>query len=277
MRKRSLLASFLIILLVTVVAMFTLNVSWASHDDPPGCKNPVPGSPGFKNPNCDSDDDGINNQDDNCPLVFNPDQTDTDGDGEGDACDADDDNDGVPDGSDNCPLIANPGQEDNDGDDIGNVCDPTPDPVDDDRDDDGILNDDDNCPDTPNADQKDTDGDGQGDACDNDDDNDGVNDGDDNCPLVANPGQEDGDGDDIGTACDPDEGGGTQTTCETDNGNDGSEHSSFDPDSDEVGPISSIVHEVDQALPSPLGADGGVVSEVNCAIIVTVEEALGLQ
>ena len=40
--------------------------------------------------------------------------------------------------------------------------------------------------------------------------------------------------------------------------------------------MSSIVHEVDQALPSPLGDDQGVVTEVNCAIVVTVEELLGI-
>ena len=45
----------------------------------------------------DSDGDGINVIDDNCPAVANPLQTDTDRDGEGDACDADDDNDGVSD------------------------------------------------------------------------------------------------------------------------------------------------------------------------------------
>ena len=74
---------------------------------------------------CDTDDDNDTVLDgaDNCPLVANTDQTDTDGDGIGDVCDTDDDNDGVLDGADNCPLNANPGQEDADGDGIGDVCD----------------------------------------------------------------------------------------------------------------------------------------------------------
>jgi len=68
--------------------------------------------------NYDVDGDTIINADDNCPLVANPDQTDTDGDGQGDACDTDDDDDGVPDGIDDCPLAA----EDMDGVDDTDGC-----------------------------------------------------------------------------------------------------------------------------------------------------------
>ena len=69
---------------------------------------------------CDSirDDAG-----DNCRPRFlndfamrNPDQRDSDADGQGNKCDTDDDDDGIPDGPDNCDVVVNPGQADSDGD-----------------------------------------------------------------------------------------------------------------------------------------------------------------
>ncbi len=107
----------------------------------------------------DADGDAISDGEDNCPNVANADQSDVDGDDQGDACDADDDNDGVLDGADNCPTAANPDQIDTDGDGMGNACD-------NDDDGDGVVDADDNCRLTPNPGQADTDGDGIGDACD---------------------------------------------------------------------------------------------------------------
>lgn len=97
----------------------------------------------------DPDGDGIE-AGDNCPEVFNPirpldmgEQADSDGDGEGDACDPcpldadttvcatvdplDRDRDGVREPTDNCPSVANPDQADRDADMKGDVCDPCPD------------------------------------------------------------------------------------------------------------------------------------------------------
>ena len=164
----------------------------------------------------DCDDDGILNDEDNCPCTPNPDQADIDNDECGDACD-------------NCLNIPNYSQEDADGDcphglyleemycevcpfdaytqdpQCGDACDP-------DADNDGVDNDTDNCAIIPNPGQEDVDGDGVGDVCDNcieaansdqsDVDEDDIGDVCDNCPEEANDDQADGDGDDVGDVCD---------------------------------------------------------------------------
>jgi hypothetical protein len=153
-------------------------------------------------PASDSDGDGVPDLWDNCPDDPNPGQEDTDGDGQGDACDDDDDDDTLLDVGDNCPLVANVDQTNTDGDGQGDACD--------------------NCPTVPNPGQQDADSDGAGDACDictsdsnNDADNDGICAGsgylppktgdNDNCPSTANPDQTDTDSDALGNACDPDD------------------------------------------------------------------------
>ena len=75
----------------------------------------------------------------------------------------DTDSDGLMDSSDNCPNTANPDQTDTDNDTIGNACDPD---CSGDTESDGVCNEVDNCPADVNADQKDADSDGKGDVCD---------------------------------------------------------------------------------------------------------------
>ena len=117
----------------------------------------------------DSDLDGIPDQDDNCPRDPNADQTDRDGDGSGDICDArvdpDEDLDGIPDDFDNCLFVPNFYQEDSDGDGIGDACAEVVVPAAD-ADDDGVPDSIDNCTFVANPGQTDSDGNGIGDACD---------------------------------------------------------------------------------------------------------------
>ena len=183
----------------------------------------------------DADDDGIPNGRDNCPLVANNDQTDSDNNGLGDACEEDFDGDGIlddgagdskqsfsacPNGvktncDDNCPAAFNPEQENTMGGARGDACE--------DIDNDTVVDGNDNCPTVSNPDQANNDsalGDTEGDACDTDDDNDTIPDQGqgslsqctggnnascyDNCPFNANTDQADRDGDGRGDVCDND-------------------------------------------------------------------------
>ncbi|MBA3452856.1 MAG: thrombospondin type 3 repeat-containing protein, partial [Deltaproteobacteria bacterium] len=162
----------------------------------------------------DVDGDGICDAVDNCVSAANRNQTDTDRDLRGDACDRcpndaenDGDNDSICGDLDNCKFAANPSQVDRDNDGMGNECDGDDDadgqvdaldpaPLDPDRCGDADA---DSCDDCsigtddlgplvdrmPSNDGPDADSDGACDAGDLDDDNDGVNDATD--PAATDP------------------------------------------------------------------------------------------
>lgn len=165
----------------------------------------------------DHDSDGLTDGLDNCPRVVNPNQTDTDGDLFGDACDDDDDGDSIADDWDDCSpgeigWASNSNTDhdsdgcrdltedlDDDGDGIvdeNDICakgpvgwvstienDENQDGCEDvDTDGDGYVDQLDKCPSIVD-DQSDLDGDGIGDACENDTDGDGIFDEVDNCPY----------------------------------------------------------------------------------------------
>jgi len=161
----------------------------------------------------DYDADGKMDDADNCRFVYNPDQSDEDEDGEGDACDeeptihwSDIDEDGQV--SDNCPEVFNPDQHDADGDGTGDACD-------DDDDDDGVSDLHDAFPLDP-YEQVDTDSDGLGDNSDTDDDGDGFSDEEElaegtdplnpfSFPLPEPPPEPDSDGDGLVDSVDTDD------------------------------------------------------------------------
>lgn len=145
----------------------------------------------------DTDGDGVGNNKDNCRFVPNKNQTDTDGDKMGDACDADADGDGVANNDDPAPLDAKiKSKVDNDGDgwlkgqdpddndankpgslfvdtDKDGLADEGGEQPDLDDDNDGVPDSDDAFP-TNKEEQFDFDKDGKGDRSDEDDDNDSV-------------------------------------------------------------------------------------------------------
>jgi hypothetical protein len=184
--------------------ILTIDEDTNQNGDPSDDDADGDGLPNYLEP--DSDDDGIDDAVDNCRLLANADQSDLNGNGLGDVCEANDsDADGWPDFEDNCAAVANPWQEDADGDGVGDACDNcliTANPDQSDLDADGVGDGCDNCVLTSNADQSDMDLDGVGDVCDDvDTDGDGYTDDIDNCPTVANPDQLDSDFDGIGDLC----------------------------------------------------------------------------
>ena len=156
----------------------------------------------------DTDNDGVANLTDNCIFIYNPDQSNLDGDLQGDVCDGDIDGDGItntvpldvenPANLDKCPYLNVIGFDDDDGD--GCIDQVTyANNTNNDTDNDGILNEFDIC---PNGDDSlDADNDQTPDACDYDIDGDGVNnslpvelnnsDNFDRCPYVDATGMDD--------------------------------------------------------------------------------------
>lgn len=124
----------------------------------------------------DSDNDTVADWEDNCPL-YNPDQSDSNGDGIADACDSDSDE--IIYYEDNCPLVYNPDQADSNGDKTGDACD---------ADGDGVPDDKDAFPGNSSEWA--------------DSDHDGIGDNGDNCPAIANPWQEDCNNNHAGDVCD---------------------------------------------------------------------------
>lgn len=172
----------------------------------------------------DRDNDWVEDEKDNCPYHYNPDQKDNNKDGVGNVC-SDTDGDGIIWYEDICPYTYNPKQYDINTNAVGDACEF-------DKDKDRIYDTLDNCVNISNFNQLDTDNDGVGDKCDNckyynpnqsdtndngvgdvcdsknqemknhDKDRDGILDWWDNCVSVPNVTQTDTDKDGVGDVCD---------------------------------------------------------------------------
>jgi hypothetical protein len=261
-RYRSTVGSLLIVLLVGIVAAATIGTAAARQDASASAADSGGASIAQQAAECN---DGINND----PLE--DDLIDFAGDGDDDGEPGQQD-DGDPDCTDVNDFHEHstgppPSAECNDG--IDNDEDGLIDFADDGDDDGEPGQEDDGDPDCDSVDDPSEEGPPPtfecNDGIDNDEDGliDFIDDGDDD----GEPGQEDDGDPECDDAEDPTENGGV-TTCGTDNGDDGTIHSTFAPEENEDGPISGLVHEADQALVIPLvTADGGVVPEVNCAVV----------
>jgi len=209
----------------------------------------------------DSDGDGLDDDADNCILVSNVNQDNTDGDLFGDACDDDDDNDGVVDANDQCnggddfvdvdvdgvpdgcDVCMGPDNVDTDGDGVCNEWDVCPtDATDTDTDNDNVCDVDDAC--LGDDTFGDTDGDQicddldlcEGNDSSEDTDLDGICGDIDNCPADSNADQDDTDGDGVGDDCEADTDG-DGVIDDDDNCNDDGNPDQSDLDSDGDGDI----------------------------------------
>lgn len=240
----------------------TITVTNSIDSDNDGVADNKDNCPSVYNPNqANSDTDAFGDACDNCKNIANPDQFDNDNDGRGDVCDNDDDNDTVLDGVDNCQFDYNPMQENADGDSYGDVCDPDDDNdgILDDGDESGIVGDnpcmggqtadcDDNCITTYNPDQADGDMSGIGDVCEADIDGDGILNAADNCPYNYNPDQANNDEDEYGDVCDDDD--------DNDGVLDGSDNCPFDYNPDQSDYNGNGIGDICEYICGDANADG---------------------